>query len=136
MQTLLEAEVDCNTVLRPGEIDDNKRDLFPVTEINIETGVPVRGSAVFTLTLTAVDIVDDNPETPDDKYIKKDDLHDILNAQFYVLARVYKQLDLQDVDYDIETDAWDAIYPSGQSCYAGWRGTFTITLDLGDLTAC
>ena len=69
--------------------------------------------------------------------MKTDDFHDIMNAQFYVLTRVFKQLELQTDSFKITSvSPWEAIIMQGDHNYAGWSAEFTATVPLGDYTAC
>lgn len=137
IQTLLLAEPDCNTVIRPQDLGESKRDLFPLcTAAAVQAGT-INGAARFQVVIEAVDIVDENKETPADKFVQVDDFHDIMNAQLYVLVRFFKILDKQTAGYSIEQQgSFEALYKESTPVVCGWRGTFNITLALGDVTSC
>lgn len=136
--TLLRAEPDCNVVIRPQDISENKQDLFPLATLAVLSAQPPeRSNAItFVVRIEALDIVDQPEDAITDKFVKSDDYIDIMNAQLYVLLRVVNQLKLQTDGYKVTSNAFEAIYYEKTAIVAGWSVDLTIVVDVGDITAC
>lgn len=140
LKQLGEADPFINTITKGSQIDLNKANVFPMLNININSGSFTNAaSIVFNVELTAVDIRDINKEQINDKFWENDNEVDNLNETLAVLNRIWTTLKRRFDDNDYSTPdnpGLEAIIFNDKNILDGWTLTFSVELPNDVLNLC
>lgn len=109
-------------------IDVNKRNLYPLAHIVINSSSFVSATINFNVTILAMDIIDVSKAETTDKFRGNDNEIDILNAMLTVLNRVFEKFrrEYQTLEIgDAQNTPFVMRYENG---LAGWEMTFDVTI--------
>lgn len=128
----LKAEPFCNTVTEGDifEVDLNKRTIFPLTHIMVNSSTHQGNVISFNVTMLCMDVINQK---------EKDNKVDIWNTQHLLATRVLDLLnrgDLRDGTYELSGNpTYDPFTERFENDLAGWAVTFDIVVK-NDMTIC
>jgi len=133
IKNLLEADNDVNTVTygRFDEIAMNKFTTYALSHF-VVNDVTYQGSLTVSISLYAMDIINQVKDTVTNEFTNDSNLHDVLNTQLAVCTRLLEQLRRGDPYADKYQLVGDASLVPFQERFeddvAGWECTFTIEM--------
>ena len=130
-----------NTVTTGGleDVDLNKKTIFPLSHIIINSAVPKSQTVSFNISVIAMDIVDESKETTTNIFVGNDNEQDVLNTQFQVLNRLYKEMTtgqlFSDLIQIIGDPTCEPFTDRFENKLAGWTMTFDVEIP-NEMTIC
>ena len=130
-----------NTVTTGGleDVDLNKKTIFPLSHIIINSAVPRSQTVSFNISVIAMDIVDESKETTTNIFVGNDNEQDVLNTQFQVLNRLYKEMTtgqlFSDLIQIIGDPTCEPFTDRFENKLAGWTMTFDVEIP-NEMTIC
>lgn len=88
---LLLADASINSVIK-GDLNINKKDLFPLAHINIVSSSFDKATITFKVAVAAMNLRDTMKSTSKDKWTENDNENDNLDDMLYVQHRLYQKL--------------------------------------------
>lgn len=130
--SLLE-DVNVNTVTYGdiSRVDLDKQTIYPLSHINIVSAIPEEQAIVFTVSVISMDIVDVSKEDTEDKFIRNDNEHDVLNTQCAVLTKLLSKIrNFRNInEFEIIGDgSLEPFTDRFENDVAGWVLTFDIAI--------
>jgi len=141
LKTALIAQPFVNTVTTGGleDVDLNKKTIFPLSHIIVNSAVPKSNTVSFNISIIAMDIVDESKETTTNIFVGNDNEQDVLNTQFQVLNQVYQQMlhgqlfsELIQIIGDPNCEPFTDRF---ENKLAGWTMTFDVEIP-NEMTIC
>lgn len=133
-QSLISNE-DVNTVLSTDTTqgqDLNKKDLYPIAFISIETGSFTSGSIIYNVSISCMDIVDVSKNKITDRFIGNNNAIDIYNTCSAVLRRTFNEISRGKYEIDFmlqdETAQFQKIERL-ENLSVGWEMTFAVEIE-------
>ena len=141
IKSLADADVFINTVLKGGDFDLNKMDLYPVLNIDILTGGFTNGSTVLLdVEITCLDIRDENKnEVTADKFWDQDNEVDNHNETLEVLNRLWLKMYVDFADNDItssENPTFAKMTGVEKNRLDGWLLSFSVEMPNTTIDLC
>lgn len=130
-----------NTVTTGGleDVDLNKKTIFPLSHIIINSAVPRSQTVSFNISVIAMDIVDESKETTTNIFVGNDNEQDVLNTQFQVLNRLYKEMTtgqlFSELIQVIGDPTCEPFTDRFENKLAGWTMTFDVEIP-NEMTIC
>jgi hypothetical protein len=84
------------------DIDASKKDIYPLAHLIIDSGLENENLTFWNVSLQCVDVVTDNNEPEDDKFIGNDNEQDVYNTMHNVIRRTFRKF-LEDTEDDLIT---------------------------------
>ena len=132
LKTLLNAEPFVNTVTY-GSIDDvdlDKQSIFPLSHIIVNNAVVGTKTTTFSISVLAMDIVDESKDETVDIFRGNNNEQDVLNTQLAVLNKlvmVLRKGSLHTDQYQLDGDAnLEPFYDRFENRLAGFTATFNV----------
>jgi ribosomal protein S3AE len=131
LKTSLDANVDVNTVINDdvaGSIDLDKKSIYPIAFITIETGNFVENVTIMNIQLQALDQVNQSPDIVVDKFVGNSNELDIYNTMLAVLRRTFDELVIDKYTKDILIKGGADLLKVGNeiNSIVGWQMSFDI----------
>ena len=128
------ADVNVNTVTT-GDITDvdlQKQSTFPLSHIIVNNIGQEDGVLRFSISVLAMDIVDQSKDLTVDKFRGNDNIQDILNTQLGVLNLLTQRLRMGDLHTDMYqlngSPSLQPFYDRFENQLAGWTATINIQI--------
>lgn len=134
IKALLEADNDVNTVSygRFDEIAMDKYTTYALSHFVVNDVTYQNGAALVSISLYAMDIVNQVKDSLTNEFTGDSNLHDVLNTQLAVCYRLLEQLrrgDAREEKYQLDSDATLVPFQERfEDDVAGWECTFTIVM--------
>jgi hypothetical protein len=133
-QSLINNE-DVNTILTSDTSqgqDLNKKDLYPVAFISIDTGSFTSGSIIYSVSISCMDLVDVAKEKVTDRFIGNSNAIDVYNTCAAVLRRTFNEISRGKYEIDFmvqdETAQLQKIERL-ENLSVGWEMTFAVEIE-------
>ncbi len=137
---LAEATEYVNTVTKGDDIDLNKKNIFPLFNIDINTGnFPSSSTVSFDVDLQCLDIRDINKENVADKFWLNDNEVDNHNNTLSAINEVWVKMSRDFEQNNItasENPTITKITFSDKNLLDGWRIEFTVEMPILELSLC
>jgi hypothetical protein len=130
-----------NTVTTGGleDVDLNKKTIFPLSHIIVNSAVPRSQTVSFNISIIAMDIVDESKDSTTNIFVGNDNEQDVLNTQFQVLNRIYQQMLhgqlFSDLIQIIGDPTCEPFTDRFENKLAGWTMTFDVEIP-NEMTIC
>ena len=130
-----------NTVTTGGleDVDLNKKTIFPLSHIIVNSAVPKSQTVSFNISIIAMDIVDESKDSTVNIFVGNDNEQDVLNTQFQVLNRLYQQMFhgqlFSDLIQIIGDPTCEPFTDRFENKLAGWTMTFDVEIP-NEMTIC
>lgn len=130
-----------NTVTTGGleDVDLNKKTIFPLSHIIINSAVPKSQTVSFNISVIAMDIVDESKETTTNIFVGNDNEQDVLNTQLQVLLRLSKEMTngqlFSELIQVIGEPTCEPFTDRFENKLAGWTMTFDVEIP-NEMTIC
>ncbi|NTW21813.1 MAG: hypothetical protein HGA42_20565 [Nostocales cyanobacterium W4_Combined_metabat2_030] len=130
-----------NTVTTGGleDVDLNKKTIFPLSHIIVNSAVPKSQTVSFNISIIAMDIVDESKDSTTNIFVGNDNEQDVLNTQFQVLNRLYQQMFhgqlFSDLIQIIGDPTCEPFTDRFENKLAGWTMTFDVEIP-NEMTIC
>jgi len=130
-----------NTVTTGGleDVDLNKKTIFPLSHIIVNSAVPKSQTVSFNISIIAMDIVDESKDSTTNIFVGNDNEQDVLNTQFQVLNRIYQQMLhgqlFSDLIQIIGDPTCEPFTDRFENKLAGWTMTFDVEIP-NEMTIC
>jgi len=130
-----------NTVTTGGleDVDLNKKTIFPLSHIIVNSAVPRSQTVSFNISIIAMDIVDESKDSTINIFVGNDNEQDVLNTQFQVLNRLYQQMFhgqlFSDLIQIIGDPTCEPFTDRFENKLAGWTMTFDVEIP-NEMTIC
>jgi len=130
-----------NTVTTGGleDVDLNKKTIFPLSHIIVNSAVPRSQTVSFNISIIAMDIVDESKDSTTNIFVGNDNEQDVLNTQFQVLNRLYQQMFhgqlFSDLIQIIGDPTCEPFTDRFENKLAGWTMTFDVEIP-NEMTIC
>lgn len=142
-KTLLEADIDINTVTRGGidKVALRKQNMYSLAHITVNTATETSSGngMIFNMTVFVMDQVDISKDEPTDLFIGNNNEMDVLNTTLASLVRFSKQIRVGQVSEDgfqlQGTPTYEPFAERFKDYVAGWAMTFNIQTSHG-MTIC
>ena len=134
-------DINVNTVTTGDitDIDLSKQTIFPLCHIIINSATVEEQVLRFSISVLAMDVVDQSKEATSDIFTGNNNEHDILNTQLAVvnkLAQVLRMGTLYRDKYQLDGDpTCEPFYDSFENQVAGWACTFDVLIE-NDINIC
>lgn len=134
-------DINVNTVTTGDitDIDLSKQTIFPLCHIIINQATVEEQVLRFSISVLAMDIVDQSKEATSDIFTGNNNEHDILNTQLAVvnkLAQVLRMGTLYRDKYQLDGDpTCEPFYERFENQVAGWACTFDVLIE-NDINIC
>lgn len=141
LKNALNASPFVNTVTTGGleDVDLNKKTIFPLSHIIINSAVPKSQTVSFNISIIAMDIVDESKDSTTDIFVGNDNEQDVLNTQFQVLNRIYQQMLhgqlFSELIQIIGDPTCEPFTDRFENKLAGWTMTFDVEIP-NEMTIC
>lgn len=140
IKSLGESDVFVNTITKGQEIDLNKGNIFPLLNIDINTGSFTNGQTIiFNIELSCLDIRDINKEIVDDKFWSNDNEVDNHNSTLATLNRLWLIMKRDFNENNItasENPPLQKITFSDKNLLDGWSLTFDLEIPNTTISLC
>ena len=140
IKSLGESDVFVNTITKGQEIDLNKGNIFPLLNIDINTGSFTNGQTIiFNIELSCLDIRDINKEIVDDKFWLQDNEVDNHNSTLATLNRLWLIMKRDFNENNItasENPPLQKITFSDKNLLDGWSLTFDLEIPNTTISLC
>lgn len=130
-----------NTVTTGGleDVDLNKKTIFPLSHIIVNSAVPKSQTVSFNVSVIAMDIVDESKETTTNIFVGNDNEQDVLNTQLQVLLRLSKEMTngqlFGELIQVIGEPTCEPFTDRFENKLAGWTMTFDVEIP-NEMTIC
>jgi hypothetical protein len=134
-------DINVNTVTTGDitDIDLSKQTIFPLCHIIINSATVEEQVLRFSISVLAMDVVDQSKESTSDIFTGNNNEHDILNTQLAVvnkLAQVLRIGTLYRDKYQLDGDpTCEPFYDRFENQVAGWACTFDVLIE-NDINVC
>ena len=134
-------DINVNTVTTGDitDIDLSKQTIFPLCHIIINQATVEEQVLRFSISVLAMDVVDQSKEATSDIFTGNNNEHDILNTQLAVvnkLAQVLRMGTLYRDKYQLDGDpTCEPFYERFENQVAGWACTFDVLIE-NDINVC
>lgn len=134
-------DINVNTVTTGDitDIDLSKQTIFPLCHIIINSATVEEQVLRFSISVLAMDVVDQSKEATSDIFTGNNNEHDILNTQLAVvnkLAQVLRMGTLYRDKYQLDGDpSCEPFYDRFENQVAGWACTFDVLIE-NDINIC
>ena len=134
-------DINANTVTTGDitDIDLSKQTIFPLCHIIINQATVEEQVLRFSISVLAMDVVDQSKEATSDIFTGNNNEHDILNTQLAVvnkLAQVLRMGTLYRDKYQLDGDpTCEPFYERFENQVAGWACTFDVLIE-NDINVC
>jgi hypothetical protein len=141
LKNALNASPFVNTVTTGGleDVDLNKKTIFPLSHIIVNSAVPRSQTVSFNISIIAMDIVDESKDSTTNIFVGNDNEQDVLNTQFQVLNRLYQQMFhgqlFSDLIQIIGDPTCEPFTDRFENKLAGWTMTFDVEIP-NEMTIC
>tara|TARA_R110000772_G_scaffold31754_3_gene78082 strand:+ start:9050 stop:9499 length:450 start_codon:yes stop_codon:yes gene_type:complete len=139
LRTTLNQDVLINTITQGdiSEIDIDKKNIFPLSHIQIGQATLDVQVITFNVTVFAMDIRDINPKPRTDKFVGNDNEIDNMNSMLAVLNRVFKSLVQRGDDFTIVgLPTLEPFYESRENLLDGWAMSFDVEVPNIEISLC
>jgi len=130
-----------NTVTTGGleDVDLNKKTIFPLSHIIVNSAIPKSQTVSFNVSVIAMDIVDESKETTTNIFVGNDNEQDVLNTQLQVLLRLSKEMTngqlFGELIQVIGEPTCEPFTDRFENKLAGWTMTFDVEIP-NEMTIC
>ena len=134
-------DINVNTVTTGDitDIDLSKQTIFPLCHIIINSATVEEQVLRFSISVLAMDVVDQSKEATSDIFKGNNNEHDILNTQLAVvnkLTQVLRMGTLYRDKYQLDSDpTCEPFYDRFENQVAGWACTFDVLIE-NDINVC
>lgn len=130
-----------NTVTTGGleDVDLNKKTIFPLSHIIVNSAIPKKSTVSFNISIIAMDIVDESKESTTNIFVGNDNEQDVLNTQLQVLLRISKEMTngqlFSELIQVIGEPTCEPFTDRFENKLAGWTMTFDVEIP-NEMTIC
>lgn len=139
LKTLLENDEYINTVTKGGDLDLNKMNIFPLANIEIDTGSLNAQVIVFNVKIQVASVRDINKKVVNDKFWSNDNEVDNHNETLAVINRMWKTMFRDFTKNNItasDNPPITKITFSGKNLLDGWEILFDVEVPNVELSLC
>tara|TARA_R110000851_G_scaffold237164_1_gene389994 strand:- start:6678 stop:8348 length:1671 start_codon:yes stop_codon:yes gene_type:complete len=139
LKLTLENDQLVNTITQGdiSKIDIDKKNIFPLSHIQIGQATLDEQVMTFSVTVFAMDIRDSNPVPRTDKFVGNDNEIDNMNSMLAILNRVFKSIAQRGDDFTIlGTPTVEPFYESRENLLDGWAMTFDVEVPNVEISVC
>ena len=141
IKSQLLTDINCKTVTTGdiSQVNLQKQNIYPLAHIIVNSVSQEDGVLRFSLSVLAMDIVDQSKKETTDLFVGNNNEQDILNTQLAVLNKLIQILrggDLHQDGYQFEGNAaLEPFYDRFENELAGWTATFDVVI-YNDILIC
>ena len=139
IKQIAEQNTYLNTITKGVDIDLNKANIFPLFNIEINSGSLNNGTVTFAVELDCLDIRDINKEIVNDKFWEQDNEVDNHNNTFATLNRLWRIMNRDFNNNNItasDNPTITKITYSDKNLLDGWQMSFDVELPNTTLSLC
>ena len=129
-----------NTITQGTDIIDNqKKNIFPLAQINIQSSSIQDGQVLFSFEVAVVDIRNVSKVSSDDKFTGNDNEIDNLNTCHGIMNYFITRLKLKRNDDDIEVESITDLEPilmEFTNMLDGWKTTVSLSIPNNQISVC
>ena len=109
-------------------LDINKKNLYPLAHVMVDTGSFVGATIVYNVSIYCIDILDISKLPTTDEYRGNDNEFDVLNSTITILNRVFEKLRRKLHNVEISEAQLEKGVNKGTNGWAGWQMSFDVVL--------
>lgn len=140
IKSLVEATGYVNTITKGDDIDLNKKNIFPLFNIEINTGnFSSNATILFDVILECLDIRDINKKVVNDKFWLNDNEVDNHNETLNCLNEIWVKMHRDFANNNItgsDNPSFDKITFADKNLLDGWRLSFEVELPIREFDIC
>lgn len=141
LKSILQEDINVHTILHglKSTMDINKKNIFPITHIQVTNSTIQTGYVGFTFEIVAVDLRNISKQMVTDKWLGNDNELDNLNTTHAILNRLLTKLRNTRNDFKIELNNEPSLQPiifEETNLLDGWRTEIELIIPNNEINVC